>query len=145
MAGTFLLEIVTPERLFFSGEVEMVVLQTPYGEMGILKDHMPLVSVVEIGPIRILKDGEWLRAAISEGFVEIISNKVIVLCDTAEWPDEIDLERALAAELRAKERLYTQLTQKEYIRAKAALQRALSRIKVTRDYSKKHNNNSNNN
>ncbi len=132
MANTFYLEIVTPDRKFYTGDVEMLILKTPEGEMGVLKDHMPMVVAVAIGPIRILKDGEWLEAVLSEGFMEIMQDKTVILADTAEWPNEIDINRAKAAEERARERLQSQLSRVEYMQSQAALQRALSRLKVTR-------------
>ncbi|HEY9062586.1 MAG TPA: ATP synthase F1 subunit epsilon [Pseudobacteroides sp.] len=132
MASKFMLEIATPDRRFFSGEVEMVVLKTPDGEMGILKDHAPTVVAVDIGPIRILQDGEWLEAFLSEGFMEITREKTVILCDTAEWPNEIDVNRAKAAKERAEERLQRQLSQIEYIRSRTALARAMGRLKVSK-------------
>lgn len=133
MASTFVLEIVTPERKFFSGEVEMVILKTPEGEIGILPDHMPMVIAVAIGPIRIKKDGDWLEAVLNEGFMEIKQEKTIILVDTAEWPNEIDINRAKAAKERAEERLQRQLNQMEHIRSQAALARALARLRVTKE------------
>lgn len=133
MANTFYLEIVTPERNFFSGDVEMVILRTPEGEMGILPGHMPMVVVVDIGPLRIKKDGEWLEAALTEGFMKIKQDHTIMLTDTAEWPNEIDINRAKAAKERAEERLHRQTSQLEYTRSQAALSRALARLKVSRE------------
>jgi F-type H+-transporting ATPase subunit epsilon len=131
MANTFYLEIVTPDRKFFSGDVEMVILKTPEGEMGILKDHTPMVVAVAIGPIRIKRDGDWLEAVLSEGFMEIRRDKTVILADTAEWPNEIDINRAKAAQERATERLQSQLSRVDYIRSQAALHRAMSRLKIT--------------
>jgi F-type H+-transporting ATPase subunit epsilon len=131
MANTFYLEIVTPDRKFYSGDIEQLILKTPEGEIGILKDHMPIVVAVAIGPIRILKDGEWLEAVLSEGFMEVKADKTVILADTAEWPNEIDINRAKAAEERARERLQSQLSRMEYMRSQAALQRAVTRLKVT--------------
>lgn len=132
MASTFNLEIVTPERKFFSGEVEMVILKTPEGEMGILKEHVPMVVAIAIGPIQIKKDGEWLEAALSEGFMEVKQDKTIILADTAEWPDEIDVNRAKAAKERAEERLQRQTDEIETIRSRAALARAAARLRVAK-------------
>lgn len=133
MASTFNLEIVTPERKFFSGPVEMVNLKTPDGEIGILSGHMPMVIAVGIGPIRFKKDnGEWLEAVLSEGFMEITQDKTVILTDTAEWPDEIDINRAEEAKKRAEERLQRQLSELEYIRSQGSLARALARLKVGR-------------
>ena len=131
MANTFSLEIVIPDKKFFADDVEMLVLKTPEGEMGVLSGHMPMVVAVSIGPIRIKKDGKWLEAFISEGFMEVMQDKTIILADTAEWPDEIDANRAKAAEERARERLQGKLSRIEYMRSQAALQRALSRLKIS--------------
>lgn len=133
MSATFNLEIVTPDRKFFSGEVEAVIFRTLDGEMGILKGHAPMVVAVAIGPLRIKKDGEWLDAVLTEGFMEIKQDKTIILTDTAEWPNEIDINRANEAKARAEERLQRQLNQVEHMRSQAALARALARLKVSRN------------
>ncbi len=133
MASNFYLEIVTPERKFFSDEVEMVILRTPEGEMGILEGHVPMVVAVDIGPVKIKKNGEWQEAVLTEGFMEVKQNKTIILTDTAEWPSEIDVNRAKAAKQRAEERLQRQISQIEYSRSKAALSRALARLRVAKD------------
>lgn len=133
MAEKFNLDILAPERKFFSGEVEMVILKTPEGEMGILKGHVPMVVAVGIGPVKIKKDGEWLEAFLSDGFMEIKQDKTIIMIDSAEWPNEIDVNRAKAARERAEERLRRQLDRVENIRSQAALARALARLKVARE------------
>lgn len=133
MAATFELEIVTPEKKFFSGEAEMVVLKTIDGEIGVLKGHTPMVIAVAIGPVRIKKDGEWLDAVLSEGFMEIKQDKTIILVDTAEWPHEIDVNRAKAAKERAEERLQRQLNRVEQMRSQAALAKSLARLKVSKE------------
>lgn len=133
MAATFDLEIVTPERKFFSDEVEMVILRTPDGEMGILKGHAPMVVAVDIGPIQIKKDGEWLKAVLTEGFMEVKQDKTIILADTAEWPDEIDANRAEEAKKRAEERLQRHISESEFSRSRAALARAMARLKIKRE------------
>lgn len=132
MASTFYLEILTPLRKFFSGDVEEIVLKTLDGEMGVLKGHIPMVVAVDIGPIRILRNGEWLTAALSSGFMEITRDKTVILVDTAEWPHEIDINRALAAKRRAEERLHQKMSQVEHLRSQAALARATVRLKVTK-------------
>lgn len=130
MAVTFKLEVLTPERNFFNGDVEMLVLRAPDGEIGILSGHMPLVTAVAAGPIKILQDGKWLVGAITTGFMEVSPHKTVVLVDTAEWPNEIDWNRAEAARLRALDRLRQKLSHVEYVRTEAALSRALTRLKV---------------
>ena len=133
MASTFNLEIVTPERKFFSGEVETVILKTIEGEIGILKGHAAMVIAVAIGPMRIKKDGEWLEAVLSEGFMEIKQDKTIILTDSAEWPNEIDINRAKASKERAEERLQRQKDNIETVRSQASLARAIARLKITKE------------
>ncbi len=92
---------------------------------------MPMVVAVSIGPIKIQKDGKWTEAFISEGFMEVMQDKTVILADTAEWPNEIDANRAKAAEERARERLQRKLSHIEYMRSQAALQRAITRLRVS--------------
>lgn len=132
MADTFYLEILTPDRKFFWGDVESIIVKTPTGEMGILKDHMPLVVLIDTGAIQIKKDGEWFEAVLSQGFMEVKQNKVVILIDTAEWPDEIDMNRAKAAKERAEERILRKASHTEYIQSKAALERAMARLAAGR-------------
>jgi len=131
--STFHLEIVVPDRAFYSDEVQELLVQTPDGEIGILKGHIPMVVAISIGIVKIKKDDKWIYAFVSEGFMEVTFEKTVVLADSAEWPEEIDVERAKAAEERARKRLDTQtkLGGIEHISSQAALQRALSRQKVS--------------
>jgi len=129
---SFFLEIVVPDRTFFSGPVESLTVKTPEGEIGILNGHMPMVVAVSPGPAKIQKGGETLYAYLSEGFMEVLQNKAIILADLAQWPEEIDINRAKAAEERARERLHMKLGRVEYLRSQAALQRALSRLTVSK-------------
>jgi F-type H+-transporting ATPase subunit epsilon len=88
MSNKVNLEIVTPTKMFFSGDVEALIITTPEGKIGVMSKHMPLVTVVSIGGIRIKIDGEWREAAVSEGFVKIEHDRTIIFVDTAEWPEE---------------------------------------------------------
>jgi F-type H+-transporting ATPase subunit epsilon len=137
VAPTFKLEIVTPERVFLSDDVEMLVVKTPQGEMGVLAGHIPLVAAVAVGTCRITKKtGEVVDAVLTEGFMEIKQEKTIVFTDTAEWPEEIDANRAEAARKRAEERLAMKQSEVEYVRTQAALARAMARLKVKGRYNK---------
>ncbi len=128
---TFFLEVLTPERKFYSAEAEEVIFRTVDGEMGVLAKHAPTVVAVDVGPIKIKAEGKWIEALVTEGFAEIMPDKVVVLTDTAEYPEEIDFNRAKAAKERAEERLQKQLSQIEYVRSKTALARAMARMKMT--------------
>lgn len=130
MASTFYLEILTPERKFFMGEAEIIVIKTPQGEMGIMPNHVPMVVAVDIGPLLIKMDGKWKEAVLTEGFCEITHEKTVLHTDTAEWPEEIDENRAKAAKVRAEERLQRSISKMEFIRSRAAVARAMARLKV---------------
>lgn len=93
--------------------------------------HAPTVSAVSVGPLRINAQGKWIEAVVTEGFAKIMPDKVVILTDTAEYPEEIDINRAKAAKQRAEERLQKKLSQLEYMRSKAALARAMARLNAT--------------
>ena len=124
------LEIVTAERSVFSDDVEVVVAPGIDGELGILPHHAPLLTALQAGELRIKKGGEEISMALSGGFLEVMRNKVLILADTAERDDEIDLERAEAAKRRAEQTLRSGGTGGDRARAEAALRRALTRINV---------------
>jgi len=128
-----LLEIVTPDRVVVSEEVDIVTAPGIEGEFGVLANHAPMIAGVKIGPLhyRVGNKEEWV--AISGGFCEVSKNKITFLVETAEKAYEIDVERALKAKERAEKRIQAYLAQAEkvdYARAKAALQRALTRLYV---------------
>ncbi len=90
--------LVSPERILYTGEADMVVCRTPEGEIAFLTGHAPFVGTLEIAPVRvILADGGEVKAAVHGGFVEVRDNKVSVLSDIAELPDQIDADRARRA------------------------------------------------
>lgn len=123
--------IQTPEKSFYDGPVEEVMLETPEGQIGILPGHMAMAAAVTAGAMSFKVNGVMKYAFLSEGFVDITADKVTILADTAEWPEEIDINRAKRAEERARERLQGQLSHEEYIASRAALQRAFARLKVS--------------
>lgn len=127
----FRLDIVTPERLVYSQDIDVLTVPTVQGEISILAKHVPIVSIISPGEIRIKRDNEIEYMAISGGFVQVIPNKVIILADTAERAEEIDIERAEQARLRAQKLMEEKRGDKiSYVEATAAFQRALIRIKV---------------
>ncbi len=133
---TFYLEVDTPTRQFFSGNVEMVVVKTPKGELGVLPGHIPMVVALEVGQVRIKQEGEWKLALLSQGFMEVVQDRALIMTDTAEWPEEIDENRAKEARIRAEERMQRQISQIEYMRSKAALSRAMERLRIKNKGSK---------
>lgn len=127
----FILDIVTPDKSFFQGEVEMAIVRTTEGDVGILKNHEPIVAPVSVGIIRIKRDGSFREAACSGGFITIDEEKVIVITDSAEWSDEIDINRAKDAADRASKRLEEKHDELNILRAKISMERALNRIRVS--------------
>ena len=128
--NTFMLRIITPERVFFENQVEMVEFNTTEGEIGVLKGHIPLTVVVAPGIINITEENGTRKAALHSGFAEILQDSVVIMAEIIEWPEEIDLERAEGARERAEERLRTKTPETDILRAETALQRALARICV---------------
>ena len=110
MAGehTFHLEVITPDRQFFVGEAQSLVLPAVDGQMGVEYGHEPAVTAVEPGVLRYQVDGVWNQAAVGAGFAEIKPEETILLVSSAEHPDEIDKARAQAALERAEKRLQDQ-------------------------------------
>jgi len=124
-------DIVTAERTVYSGEVEAIIAPGVEGQLGILPHHAPLMTILQAGELVVRKGGRDESLAISGGFLEVRPDRVIILADSAERAEEIDIARAEAARKRAEERLrgMTPGTVDE-TRAEAALQRALARITV---------------
>lgn len=127
----FQLEIVTPERQFFSDEVEMVIVKGIEGDLAILENRAPLITPLTIGLIKIFekKDGEERVAAIVDGYVTVTKEKTTVITDSAEWPEEIDEARAKEAKARAEKRLKEKESSGvDTARAEIALKRAINRL-----------------
>jgi F-type H+-transporting ATPase subunit epsilon len=129
---TVKLEIVTAERQIFSEDVTTIIAEGIDGQMTILPKHAPLITMLAPGELVVRKDGEEMYLVISGGFIEVRPEKVIVLADACERSDEIDLERAAEAKLRAEERLknLAQAPELDQSRAEAALRRSLARLRV---------------
>ncbi|OAS14572.1 F0F1 ATP synthase subunit epsilon [Paenibacillus oryzisoli] len=131
--STFLLEIVTPERKVYAEQVDMVSVKGSEGELGILPNHIPLVTPLRIAPITVKKAGSKDAViAVNGGFMEVRKDKVVILAESAELPEQIDIDRARAAKERAEKRLAeTKQDNVDFKRAEASLQRALNRIGVS--------------
>ena len=124
------LRIVTPERVFYEGEVEMVEFNTSEGQIGVLPGHIPMTVIVKPGILTITEPDGVKEAALHAGFAEILQDKITILAEIIEWPEEIDESRAESALQRAKERLERRDSQTDLARAETALQRAMARIEV---------------
>lgn len=134
MAKTFKFEVVTPEKVFYSDDVDMIIFNREDGEMGVMADHMPMVVAVDVGILKIVRDGVYKFAAISEGFVEITDKGVTAIVDAAEWPEDIDIERAEKAKKLAEDKLKEYKKNKEMeTLLKLSIVRANNRIKVAKN------------
>ncbi len=130
MAELMKLQVICPDRIFYEGEVSMVEFNTTEGEVGIYPKHIPLTSILAPGILTITEENGLKNAALHSGFVQILPEKVTVMAEAAEWPHEIDLDRAEAARGRAEERIKTRSDKTDIARAETALQRAIARINV---------------
>lgn len=126
----FTLRIITPERVFYDGAVDMVEFNTTEGEIGVLPGHIPLTVIIKPGILVIHEAGGEKAAALHAGFAEILPERVTILAEIIEWPEEIDENRAEAAMRRAEERLRSRTPETDLARAETALQRAIARIQL---------------
>jgi F-type H+-transporting ATPase subunit epsilon len=132
MAGTLKLEIVTPEATAYSEDVEMVTLPGSEGELGVYPNHVPLLTTLNPGELRVLKGGKESFLAIGEGFVEITGSTVSVLTDMALEPAVIDESAAEAAVARAQAAMKEDLPTDQVAAVQASLQKALAQLHVKR-------------
>ena len=126
------LQIITAEREVYSGEVDALAAPGIVGQMGILPNHAPLMTILQPGELMVRAEGEESYLALSGGYIEVLGNQVIILADAAEDVDEIDEERAQQAVARAQQRIANRTTDVELERAVASLRRAQVRVAVAR-------------
>ena len=128
----FELKIIEPDGMFFEGEGEFLEFTSVEGQMGVYKNHIPLTTILEPCVVKIHANGEIKKAAVLGGFIEIQKERISILAEDANWPEEIDVERAKAAKQRAEERLSRRESGIDIVRAEAALKRAMARIGAAR-------------
>jgi F-type H+-transporting ATPase subunit epsilon len=131
MADELMLEIVTPEKMTFSGKVEEVTIPGTEGEFGVLRGHEPFLSSVDVGELNFFKDSKKTYYSVNTGYAEVTASKVTILIETAERSDHIDKDRALKAKDNAEARM-AQIAKDdvEYEKVRAALARAIVRLNV---------------
>ncbi|MBI5639572.1 MAG: F0F1 ATP synthase subunit epsilon [Nitrospirae bacterium] len=127
--GKLLLEIVTPQGLVFSEEVDEVTATGSEGEFGVLPEHVPFITTLKIGILTCRKGSETKFFFVSWGYAEVGHDKVMILADSAERSEDIDVERARAAMKRAEERM-KKAEEIDFKRAEAALERAMTRTQI---------------
>jgi len=131
MAALFSFEVHTPYRLFFSGSVQAIVLTLVDGEVGVYASHDAFTAPVTPCLVKIKdKDGNWKTAFTAEGILEVKNHKTVLISDAAEWPEEIDYERAQKAKARAEETLAVGMLKFETDAAAASLRRATMRLRA---------------
>ena len=128
MANSFYLKVISANRIFFSGRCESIVVPEFDGEKEILAHHENMVIAINRGDMRFKPEGEneWQEAVVGMGLVEIMNNRVTLLVETAERPEEIDIARAQEA----KEQMRQKQSIHEYYHSRASLARAMARIKA---------------
>ena len=131
----FTLNIISPERVFYEGKASMVELTTLKGDVGIYKGHIPMTMILVPGVVTITEEDGKKKAAIHSGFMEVLPEKVTIMAEVAEWPEEIDVNRAKEAEVRAQRRLETNDPMMNRQRAEFALRRAMVRLSLAENNS----------
>lgn len=126
------MEIVTPEKVMVSQDVDMVVAPGSFGEFGVLEGHISFLSGIVPGELRYASDEQTEYLVVTNGFAEVSNDNVSILVDAAEKAQDIDVERAKRAIERANERLAKDRGEEgiDFVRAEAALKRAITRMKV---------------
>jgi F-type H+-transporting ATPase subunit epsilon len=136
MSGKIKFKIVTPERTVYESEIDQITLPTADGEITVLPNHIPLISILVPGELIVKGDGEEIAMAVSGGMIEVRENAMTILADTAERAEEIDLARAEEAKARA-ERLKEEkirMDETEFATAAAIFEKNLARIRVARKH-----------
>lgn len=129
--ATFNLQIVTPDKLFYDDDVDMIVVRTTEGDMGILKGHTDYVAALDVGVIKIKKDGVFKEATIAGGFIQIDKEKTTIVTEAAEWPGDIDIDRAERAKELAEAIINRKITDREIDVAEIRLKKALNRLRLS--------------
>jgi F-type H+-transporting ATPase subunit epsilon len=130
MTDSFQLEIVTPEKMVVKDVAEEMQIPGKNGYLGILPGHAPLITELEVGEISYRKSGETHYLSVAWGFAEVLPDKVTILAETAERPQDIDVKRARESRQRAEEALKTGKTEEDFTHAEDSLKRAETRLDV---------------
>ena len=127
---TFRLEIIAPDRIFYSNDIYMVEYNTVEGQVGVYADHIPMTQIIAPGRLIITERNEEKQAALLSGFVEITPEKMTILAEAVEWPQDIDIKRAEEAKIRAQRRISSEQGGVDIGRAELALKRSLIRLEI---------------
>ena len=124
------LKIIAPDRVFYENDVEFVEFNTTEGIIGVYPRHIPTTVVIAPGVLKIRENGEEKIAALHSGFAQILGDSIVILAESVEWPEEIDVHRAEEAKIRAERRIKD--TASDMDRAELALKRAIVRLQLKR-------------
>lgn len=132
---TFGLKIIASDKVFYEGRCRKLVIPAPDGEKGILPNHENMVIAITVGTAKVQLAGEdeWKDLAVGTGFAEIVNNRVTLLVDTAERPEDIDVRHAQEQQERAQEQMRQKQSIQEYYHTQASLARAMNRLRVAQD------------
>lgn len=132
---TFGLKIIASDKVFYEGRCRKLIIPAPDGEKGILPNHENMVIAIAVGTAKVELAGEeeWRELAVGTGFAEIVNNRVTLLVDTAERPEDIDVRRAQEQQERAEEQMRQKQSTQEYYHTQASLARAMTRLRVAQD------------
>lgn len=130
--NSFYLKVVAADKLFFSGRARNIIIPSTDGQLSIMAHHEDMMAAVQIGEVRFqTEDGEWHVAVTGKGFAQAINNRVTLLVNFAERPEDIDVMRAKEAKERAEEQLRQHQSIQEYYHTQASLSRAMVRLRVS--------------
>ena len=130
MANMFKLEVLTPRREFFSGEVEAVTFLLEDGEMTVLSEHEPMLAALKFGEMKIKTADGWRSAFSSDGFVEVRPDETLIFVQACEWPEDIDSAKAEETRRLAEEAMRQKLSIFEYKESQAAIARSMMRLRI---------------
>ena len=132
---TFGLKIIASDKVFYEGRCRKLIIPAPDGEKGILANHENMVIAIVVGTAKVQLAGEdeWKDLAVGSGFAEVVNNRVTLLVDTAERPEDIDVRRAKEQQERAEEQMRQKQSIQEYYHTQASLARAMNRLRVAQD------------
>ena len=131
---TFGLKIIASDKVFYEGRCRNLIIPAPDGEVGLLPHHANMVIAIEVGIARMeVEAGEWNEIAVGTGFAEIVNNRVTLLVDTAERPEDIDVRRAQEQKERAEEQMRQKRSIQQYYHTQASLARAMNRLRLAQD------------
>ena len=132
---TFGLKIIASDKVFYEGRCRKLIIPAPDGQKGILPNHENMVIAIVVGTAKVQLAGEdeWRDLAVGTGFAEIVNNRVTLLVDTAERPEDIDIRRAQEQQERAEEQMRQKQSIQEYYHTQASLARAMTRLRVAQD------------